>query len=184
MLLSPPAKTKFFTEAQVQTLLSLPGLSVRDRAILQVLVHTGLRASELVALNLGDVDLAAGILVVRSGKGGKARFVGLAPPVIPHLSRLLSRSRSPLRPVFVNVWGGRLTRQGLHRIVKGHLRRAGLSGSLHTLRHTAATRWVNHGVPLRTVQAQLGHVRAETTSQYVGLATESLAAQMRASFPA
>ena len=182
MLLSPPARTKFFTEAQVQALLALPGLSVRDRAILQTLVHTGLRASELVALNRGDVDGAAGVLVVRRGKGGKSRFVGLAPPLVPRLRGLLFGS--PLRPVFVNAWGKRLTRQGLHRLVKGHLHRAGLQGTLHTLRHTAATRWVNHGVPLRTVQAQLGHVRAETTSQYVGLATESLAAQMRAAFPA
>jgi len=171
----------FFTEDQVQILLDLAGLSTRDRAILEVLVATGLRASELLALDAGDVR--DDLVHVRHGKGDKARFVPLSARARKAVEPLLDRCADEHSPVFVNAWGDRLSRRGLHRIVAAHLRKAGLKGSLHTLRHTAATRWINHGVGLRSVQAMLGHSDLSTTAVYLGVATDKLVAEVRRCLP-
>jgi len=171
----------FFTEDQVQTLLDLPGLLPRDRAILEVLLASGLRASELLALDAGDIR--EDLVHVRHGKGDKARFVPLSQRAHDALRPVLARCYDQRSPVFVNAWGDRLSRRGLHRIVAAHLRKAGLEGSLHTLRHTAATRWLNHGVGLRSVQAMLGHSDLSTTAVYLGVATDKLVAEVRRCLP-
>jgi integrase/recombinase XerD len=85
---------------------------------------------------------------------------------------------APDDPVFVNAWGARLSRRGLYKIVKGHLRAAGLKGSTHRLRHSAATRWLNHGVSLRSVQVLLGHADISTTTIYLGTATDALVEEL------
>src|SRR5690606_32510912 len=137
-----PSLPKFFPEADVQRLLSLPHLRGRDRAILEVLLATGLRASELLALDAGD--LRDDCLFVRRGKGGKARTVPLSQRARRSLDGLLAKAAGSGAPVFVSCHGSRLSRRGLYRIVVGYLRAAGISGSLHSTRHAAATRWLNH----------------------------------------
>jgi integrase/recombinase XerD len=163
---------RFFTEEQIQKLLALPGLSPRDRAILEVLVATGLRASELLALVFEDV--APDCVFVRHGKGGRQRFVPLSKRAFEALGPLLARCLTPDDSVFVNAWGAPLSRRGLHDIVKAHLRASGLKGSCHTLRHSLATNLLNRGLDLRSVQAILGHADLDTTSVYLHCATKRL----------
>jgi len=176
----------FFTEAQVRELrrddLFLHG---RDRAILEVLLATGLRASELLALNVEDIQDDR--LLVRRGKGGKSRFVPLTRRARAALTPVLYQ-KSRYAAVFTNRLcyrgnkrgGQRLSRRGLHRIVKAYLRTVGLTGSLHTFRSTAATRWLNAGVGLRSVQVMLGHADVSTTARsYLGVAVDGLVAELR-----
>lgn len=176
----------FFTEAQVRELrrddLFLNG---RDRAIVEVLLATGLRASELLGLNVEDVGEDR--VFVRRGKGGKSRFVPLTRRARAALQPVLYQQPS-FAPVFTNRLcyrgnkrgGERLSRRGLYRIVRAYLRTVGCEGSLHTFRHTAATRWLNAGVGLRSVQAMLGHSDISTTGLYLGVAVDGLVAELRA----
>lgn len=181
--MSPRPRTlpRFFTDEQLDRLLSLPGLGPRDRAILEVLAATGLRASELLALDRDDIT--PDCLLVRCGKGRKARFVPLTHRAYSVLQPLLLRCKASTDPVFVNAWGARLSRRGLHKIVHGHLRAAGLLGSTHSLRHSAATRWLNHGVGLRSVQVMLGHADISTTTVYLGTAMRPLVNELRRCLP-
>jgi site-specific recombinase XerD len=173
----PSSLPRFFTVKQILTLLSLPGLSERDQAILEVLVCTGLRASELLALNFEDIR--ADCILVRAGKGGRQRFVPFAKRAKVALLPLLANCQAPDDPVFKNAWGHRLTRRGLHIIVKSHLKSAGLEGSCHTLRHSLATNLLNRGLDLRSVQAILGHADLKTTSVYLHCATDRLCADYK-----
>ena len=176
----------FFTETEVRELrrddLFLNG---RDKAILEVLLATGLRASELLALDVGDVGEDR--LFVRRGKGGKSRFVPLTLRARAALTPVLYQ-KPPYGAVFTNrlcyrgnkQGGERLSRRGLHRIVRAYLRTVGLTGSLQTFRATAATRWLNAGVGLRSVQVMLGHADVSTTARsYLGVAVDGLVAELR-----
>jgi integrase/recombinase XerD len=162
-------------------------LAVRDRALLEVMYACGLRASEAVGLELGDVDLEEGLLCAR-GKGSKERLVPIGRQAVAAL-RVYCRSGrpvlmeahppSPARPqqrLFVNRRGGGLTRQGLYKIVKGHARRAGLEEKMspHTLRHTFATHLLAGGCDLRSLQEMLGHADLATTQVYTHLSAERL----------
>lgn len=159
----------------------------RDRAILEVLYGGGLRISELVGLSLSDLALDEGLLKV-VGKGSKERLVPLGRMALSALSDWLSPlGRGALRParwarrgdadaVFLNVRGGRLTRQGAWAIVRRHGERAGLSGRLwpHVLRHSCATHMLDHGADLRVVQELLGHASISTTQLYTKVSAERL----------
>lgn len=159
----------------------------RDRAILEVLYGGGLRISELVGLSLSDLALDEGLLKV-VGKGSKERLVPLGRMALSALSDWLSPGgRGTLRParwarrgdgeaVFLNVRGGRLTRQGAWAIVRRHGERAGLGGRLwpHVLRHSCATHMLDHGADLRVVQELLGHASIATTQVYTKVSAERL----------
>lgn len=172
---------KFFSEAELDSLLSsrFPAgpAGQRDRALLEVLAATGLRASELLALRWGDVT--PDHVFVRRGKGGSQRYVPLASRAWSALRAIKPSEAKKPDPVFLNAWGAPLSRRGLGLLVKRYIRAAGLRGSPHTLRHSLATRLLNRGMNLRSVQAVLGHAFITTTQVYTHCATAILVDQYR-----
>jgi integrase/recombinase XerD len=159
----------------------------RDRAILEVLYGAGLRISELVGLSLGHLDLDDG-MVRAYGKGAKERVVPLGRMACAAVADWLGpNGRGALVPerwarrddadaVFLNVRGGRLSRQGAWGIVRRYGQRAGLGDKLspHVLRHSCATHMLDHGADLRAVQELLGHASVSTTQVYTKVSTERL----------
>ena len=154
---------------------------LRDRALLELMYASGLRASEAVGLDVGDVDLDEMVLRAR-GKGSKERVVPVGKAATEAIRRYLARGRPELvgmRPethLFVNFRGGALTRQGLYKIVRRHAEAAGLGERMspHTLRHTFATHLLAGGCDLRSVQEMLGHADVATTQLYTHLSSERL----------
>ena len=176
---------KVLTRDEVARLLAQPRGSspaaLRDRALLETMYACGLRASEAVTLELSELDLETGILRTR-GKGSKERIVPIGQKAIECLSRYLRAGRPRLvglrneSRVFVNLRGGRLSRQGLYKIVQRHAREAGLERRMspHTLRHTFATHLLIGGCDLRSLQEMLGHADIGTTQVYTHLSPERL----------
>ncbi|MFL5895095.1 MAG: site-specific tyrosine recombinase XerD [Thermoleophilaceae bacterium] len=173
------------TRGEVQTLLAQPSgsdpASLRDRALLEVMYACGLRASEVIGLDVADVDLDEGLLRAR-GKGSKERVVPVGRAAVSALRTYLSHGRpalvrlAPERALFVNFRGQSLTRQGLYKIVRRHASGAGLADRMspHTLRHTFATHLLAGGCDLRSVQEMLGHADVATTQLYTHLSSEHL----------
>lgn len=160
----PRGIKRTLSEAEVSKLLSA-GHSLRDACILRLLLDSGLRREELVALDWQDVDMAQGILTVRNGKGGKGRQAVVSPATCAMLKRL--RGDATGGPVFVNYRGDRLEAQGVRMVVMRAGSKAGL-GTLgtHCLRRTCATRLLQIGWPLETVSLLLGHSQIGTTLRY------------------
>jgi integrase/recombinase XerD len=173
------------TRGEVGKLLSSPRgvapLALRDRALLETMYACGLRASEATGMDLSDVDLDEALLRAR-GKGSKERIVPIGSRAVAAIRAYLARGRPSLVGVqvqsamFVNGRGGRLTRQGLYKIVGRHASRAGLAEKMspHTLRHTFATHLLAGGCDLRSLQEMLGHSDLATTQIYTHLSTERL----------
>jgi integrase/recombinase XerD len=166
---------------EVETLLELPAedlLGRRDRAILETLYGAGLRISELVGLDLDDVDLDSSSVLVRAGKGNKSRRVPLGSVACKAVGGYTTQSRPTLvgraksgasrGAVFLNARGGRLSRQGCWKILKAYARRGGLGEKVspHTLRHSFATHMLDAGADIRVVQELLGHANLATTQVY------------------
>lgn len=187
-VVSPRRRQKLpqvLSRAEVQRLLEQPRgtdpAALRDRAILEVMYACGLRASEVTALEVGDVDLDEGILLAR-GKGSKERLVPVGRHAVDAVRRYLERGRPALlgareeSRLFLNFRGGPLTRQGLYKIVRRHAASAGLADRMspHTLRHTFATHLLAGGCDLRSVQEMLGHADVATTQLYTHLTSERL----------
>jgi integrase/recombinase XerD len=155
--------------------------SLRDRALLETMYACGLRASEACGLEVGDVDLEAGVLRAR-GKGSKERLVPVGTAAAAALAAYLQKGRGRLvgdrweARLFVNQRGGGLTRQGLYKIVQRHAATAGLAAKMspHTLRHTFATHLLAGGCDLRSLQEMLGHADIATTQLYTHLSAERL----------
>jgi integrase/recombinase XerD len=156
-------------------------LALRDRAILEVMYACGLRASEVIGLELSDVDVEEGVLCAR-GKGAKERIVPIGRQAIAALRGYLSGPRSHLlgdgtqSRLFLNRAGAPLTRQGLYKVIQAHARRAGLADRMspHTLRHSFATHLLAGGCDLRSLQEMLGHADLATTQVYTHLSAERL----------
>jgi integrase/recombinase XerD len=173
------------SRAEVERLLSQPRgtepVALRDRALLELMYACGLRASEAIGLEVGDVDTDDGTLRAR-GKGSKERIVPIGQTALRALRAYVERGRPGLvkgRPeprLFVNFRGGSLTRQGLYKIVRRHAQTAGLADRMspHTLRHTFATHLLAGGCDLRSVQEMLGHADVATTQLYTHLSSERL----------
>ena len=157
--------------------------ALRDRALLELMYACGLRASEAIALDAGDLDLEAGVLRAR-GKGGRERLVPVGTAAGRALSTYLVRGRPRLvgdrreTRLFVNQRGAGLTRQGLYKIVQRHAASAGLADKMspHTLRHTFATHLLAGGCDLRSLQEMLGHADLATTQLYTQLFADRLEA--------
>jgi integrase/recombinase XerD len=154
---------------------------VRDRAVLELLYATGMRASECLGLGLEDLNLAAGY-VICTGKGGKQRLVPVGAEAIEWVRRYLrdvrprdTRRRDAGR-LFVNPRGGPLSRQSLWTIVRRAATAAGLKRrvSPHVLRHSFASHLLEGGADLRSVQAMLGHADISTTQIYTHLPTSAI----------
>jgi integrase/recombinase XerD len=175
---------KPLTVDEMTALLEAPGedgpVAIRDAAILETLYGAGLRISELVALDVDDIDLEEGSLRA-FGKGSKERVVPLGRYAVKALKQYLTRSRPALAAqrsraaLFLNQRGGRLTRQGCTNIVKKMARRAGLRKRVtpHMLRHSFATHLLEGGADVRVVQELLGHASVATTQVYT-LVTERM----------
>jgi integrase/recombinase XerD len=154
--------------------------ALRDRAMLETLYATGMRVSELVALNVRDVDLDANTTRC-SGKAGRGRTVPLKESAVAALSHYLRDGRPIIADehdedpaLFLNHRGNRLTRQGFWLILKAYALRADIGDiTPHTLRHSFATHALKHGAELRDVQQMLGHVSISTTQVYRQLAADS-----------
>ena len=187
--LTPPAKSRklpqVLSHAEVTKLLdSARGadpIAVRDRALLEVMYGCGLRASEAIGLEIGDVDLRHGF-VRPHGKGSKDRVVPLGSQAARAIDRYMRVGRPELigarveKHLFVNFRGGSLSRQGLYKIIQRHAREVGLEKKMspHTLRHTFATHLLSGGCDLRSVQEMLGHADVATTQLYTHLSRERI----------
>lgn len=170
-------------------------LGRRDRAILETLYGAGLRISELVGLDVDDIDIDGGTLLVRSGKGSKARRVPVGRAARAAVGGYLARTRPELAArggsrraaaaAFLNARGGRLSRQGCWKILKGYARRTGLEErvSPHTLRHSFATHMLDAGADIRVVQELLGHASLSTTQVYTLVSDRRLREVYLASHP-
>lgn len=146
-------------------------LGIRDRALLETLYGGGLRVSEVVGLNLDDLDFDEQLIRVR-GKGRRERLCPTGPMAMHWIGQYLplrTPRRHPEPAVFLNRYGGRLTTRSVGRLLEHHLMRAGLASSAaspHTLRHSFATHLLDRGADLRSVQELLGHRNLTTTQIY------------------
>ncbi len=170
------------SEQDVEKLLDAPDLNdaacgLRDRALLQVLYATGMRVSEVVALNLQDIDWEnSNISCVH--EGGKVRKIPLQQEPLAELNQYIANSRSQLvhnsgeTALFVNHRGQRLTRQGLWLIIKKHVAKVGIAQTVtpHTLRHSFAAHRLGKGADVHQVQELLGHANVSTTQVYTQVA--------------
>jgi integrase/recombinase XerD len=182
------------TVAEVERLLAQPHgahpLALRDRAILELLYAAGLRVSELVALDVGDVHLDAEY-VRCLGKGSKERIVPIGAPAARAVQRYLAQgrpglTRGRLRPaLFLSRRGGRLTRQSVWLLLRAYAARARLRRPLgpHMLRHSFATHLLEGGADLRAVQEMLGHASVATTQRYTHLTRARLRDVYRRAHP-
>lgn len=173
------------TETDVEALLEASDVSVplglRDRAMLEVLYASGLRVSELVSLEGGQVSLDMGVIRVM-GKGSRERLAPLGEEALEWVARYMRDARPQLlgnktsNALFVTTRGSAMTRQAFWYLIKRYARQAGIMTPLspHTLRHAFATHLLNHGADLRVVQLLLGHVDISTTQIYTHVARERL----------
>ena len=178
---------RFLDYEEVKKLLDTPSLDnwlgARDRAIMETLYSTGIRASELVVLNMDDIDFLGEVVHVR-GKGKKERIAPIgssALQVIQHYmeyrnKRAQNNVNFDSKVLFVNKHGRRLSTRSVHRKMDKYLKMAGLDPAIspHTLRHSFATHMLNNGADLRSVQELLGHQSLSTTQVYTYLTTTKL----------
>lgn len=176
---------KFLSPNEVEALLEKPDpthpLGQRDRAMFELLYATGLRVSELTDLQIGQIHLDAGYIVVR-GKGDKERLVPMGEIAHDALKTYLEESRLILarkrfsHEVFLNSRGGKLSRQGVWKIIKQSAIQAGIQKNLtpHMVRHSFATHLLENGADLRSLQAMLGHADISTTQIYTHVARTRL----------
>ncbi len=159
---------------------------LRDRAMLELLYSAGLRISEMVNLNLKEIDFVAGLARVR-GKGRKERLVPIGKTALAALSEYLSSGERPDDAPFLfgNRFGGRLTSRSVERILKKYASACGLPGRVtpHTLRHSFATHLLEAGADLRAIQEILGHQNITTTQVYTHLSTKHLKDAYKKFFP-
>jgi len=187
----PKRLPKVLDPALLDALLAAPDAStpqgLRDRAMLELLYGGGLRISELVSLDVGQVSLADGSAIIH-GKGSKERLVLFGEPAMRALETYLESARPVLReksgaplarrsgrgaggeghPLFLNRFGGRLTARSVQTLIKRHAVAAGIAAEVHPhlLRHSFATHLLDGGADLRIVQDLLGHSSANTTQIY------------------
>ncbi|HZA11062.1 site-specific tyrosine recombinase XerD [Mycobacterium sp.] len=157
-------------------------LTLRNRALLELLYSTGARISEAVGLDVDDIDTHSRSALLR-GKGGKQRLVPVGRPAIDALSAYLVRGRPGLArrgrgtpAIFLNARGGRLSRQSAWQVLQDAAERAGITAAVspHTLRHSFATHLLDGGADVRVVQELLGHASVTTTQIYTLVTVHAL----------
>lgn len=163
---------------------------IRDRAMLETLYSSGIRKGELIRLQLNDLDLERGTLMVRQGKGRKDRLVPLGARACAWVRRYLLEVRPELlgietATVFLSDWGGQFEEDRLFRLVRGYMLQAGIeNGNCHAFRHACATHMLEGGADLRHIQIILGHSQLSTTEIYTHVAIDKLIAVHAATHPA
>lgn len=182
----PRSLPRTLSPAEVERILAVPDVSdplgVRDRAMLETLYGTGLRRLELVNLDVGDVDRARGLVLVRRGKGGKDRLAPLGAQALAWVGRYLEQCRPLLEvsasepALFLSGYGRRFNPNYLGNWVRKTIDAAqlGHTGSCHLLRHACATHLLENGADLRLIQELLGHARLDTTQIYTAVSLTQL----------
>ncbi|HEX4962566.1 MAG TPA: tyrosine recombinase XerC [Thermoanaerobaculia bacterium] len=190
----PKTLPRHLRPGEVENLIEAPDgdepLVRRDRAILELLYAAGLRVSELVGLDWGDVDLPARVVRV-VGKGSKERMVPFGRPAGEALRRWLEvweevrKASGEGEPVFLNAFGTRLTDRSVRRVIDRWVDAAAVARGVHphTLRHTFATHLLENGADLRAIQELLGHSSLSTTQKYTHLEVERLLSVYRDAHP-
>ena len=164
---------------EIELLLAQPDITepkgCRDKAMLELLYATGIRASELINLNLKDINLRSGVLYCHGSKG--VRSIPVYPSAVVSVSDYIYRMCGLITgpesgsALFVNLNGGRLTRQGFWKIVKGYAIEAGITKEItpHTLRHSFALHLLENGASVKDIQTMMGHADISSTQVYVQL---------------
>lgn len=164
---------------EIELLLQQPDITepkgCRDKAMLELLYATGIRASELINLNIQDINLRSGILYCQGSKG--VRSIPVYPSAVVAVSDYIYRMRGLIAgpdsgdALFVNLNGGRLTRQGFWKIVKGYAVEAGITKEItpHTIRHSFALHLLENGASVKDIQTMMGHADISSTQVYVQL---------------
>jgi integrase/recombinase XerD len=180
------ALPRTLSRSEIRRLMAQPNildpLGLRNRAILELFYATGLRRMELVGLDVDDLDLSSGSLMIREGKGGKDRILPLATNTIRWLAAYLRRSRPKLavdpneKAAFISGYGSRFNMNYIGNWMRRTMERAGISkeGSCHLLRHSCATHMLENGADLRCIQQLLGHSRLDTTQIYTDISIRHL----------
>ena len=175
---------EILTAQEIDLLLSQPECTdrkgYRDRAMLELLYATGIRVSELIGLDVTDVNISAGIINCRGRD--KVRAIPLYPKAIKALKDYVDFIRPEMiaspseRALFVNVSGERMSRQGFWKIVKSYQQKAGIEKDItpHTLRHSFATHLLENGADLHSIQEMLGHADISSTQIYSQLVKKQL----------
>ena len=176
---------EILTEEEMDLLLSQPKCidtkGYRDKAMLELLYASGIRVSELIALNIADVDLEAA--VIRCGTDDKKRVIPLGSRAVTAMRDYLTLVRPQMiapgeeEVLFVNVAGERMSRQGFWKIIKYYAAQAGIQKDItpHTLRHSFAAHLLENGADVKTVKEMLGHADVASTQAYSGLLKASIA---------
>ena len=189
---TPRAIPDVLSPEEVSRLLTVPGLDtprgIRDTAMLEALYATGMRVSELIGMQIGDVDFDRGV-VICTGKGRKERMVPIGESARQHLLLYLAEARPQIArarrsrtrrvhtaALFITSQSRPMTRQGFWKLVKRYAEQAGIDKPIspHKLRHSFATHMLAGGADLRAVQAMLGHVDIGTTQIYTRVHRERL----------
>lgn len=175
---------QILTSREVDLLLEQPNSSdpkgCRDKAMLEILYATGMRVTELISLNVEDVNISAG--VVKCSHGGKNRLIPMYDTAVRALSEYINSVRNTLvaspyeDALFVNMNGDRMSRQGFWKIIKQYQDMAGIKKDItpHTLRHSFATHLLENGADLRSIQEMLGHSDISSTQLYTKLIKQQL----------
>ncbi len=175
---------QILSSREVELLLEQPecvdAKGYRDRAMLELLYATGMRVTELIDLNIGDVNLGAG--VVRCESRGKERFVPMYPAAIKALGEYIELVRPQMlalpdeEALFVNVSGERMSRQGFWKIIKYYQKKAKIDKDItpHTLRHSFAAHLLENGADIHAIQEMLGHADISSTQVYSHLVKKQL----------
>lgn len=173
--------------AQVEQLFAQPDigsyLGLRDRCIMELFYSSGLRISELAALDRSSLDKSACLLRVK-GKGKKERVIPMTQTALNWILRYLEhpdryqddkehQAEKDPKAIFINKWGLRITTRSIDRNFKDYLQASGLVERItpHTIRHTIATHWLENGMDLKTIQVLLGHSSLATTTIYTHVST-------------
>ncbi len=173
----------FLDSAKIDRLLSAPNekdaAGLRDRALLETLYSTGIRVSELVGLDLDDIDFISGVVKV-FGKGSKERIVPIGEPALKAIRKYADkRAGEKVKDkdaVFLNHSGARLTDRSVRRVLDKHIKTCSIVEKIspHSLRHSFATHLLDRGADLRSVQELLGHMNLSTTQIYTHVTMERL----------
>ncbi len=173
------------TEQEIEALLAAPdtgnAYGLRDKAMLELMYASGLRVSELISLELGQIDVRLGVIKVL-GKGNKERLVPVGEQALDSLADYMKTGRHELvtqtnsSHLFLSKRGSGMSRQAFWQLIRRHATLAGIHTKVspHTLRHAFATHLLNHGADLRTLQMLLGHADLSTTQIYTHVATPRL----------
>ena len=175
---------QILTSKEVELLLDQPqcidAKGYRDKAMLELLYATGIRVTELIDLNIGDVNLNAG--VVRCQSRNRERFIPLYPAAVKAVSEYITLVRPQMiatpdeQSLFVNVSGERMSRQGFWKIIKFYQKKAGIEKDItpHTLRHSFAAHLLENGADIHAIQEMLGHADISSTRVYSHLIKKQL----------